>query len=262
VTEGQYARRKIFTLIGLYSPKGPDWANMGRSLVRGMLNSARGISDKDMSPEAQAARRISGFADLDGIEFVARIDIGTDASGDDKNEIRSAVTPDHRDYAQVMGAAVRRRRRSAAAHAAAQPARPMPAARRCGAGPPVARLGAVRGAAMRLRPRQKLFVERSLAALAIPRQHAGRGADRRGQDHHALRGHRRDDRGTAPRPACSPIATSSPRRTARSSPGSRRDVHLGRRRHREVLGRPGHLRHGADAARRPISPAMPRSICW
>lgn len=104
VLEGQYARRKIFTLIGLYSPKGPDWGNMGRSLVRGILNSARGISDKDMSPEAQAARRIGGFADLDGIEFVARIDVGTDANGDDKNEIRSAVTPDHKDYVQIMGA--------------------------------------------------------------------------------------------------------------------------------------------------------------
>lgn len=105
MTEGQYARRKIFTLIGLYSPKGPDWTNMGRSLVRGMLNSARRISDKDMSAEAQVARRISGFADLDGIEFIARIDMGTDANGDDKNEVRSAVTPDHRDYSQVMGAA-------------------------------------------------------------------------------------------------------------------------------------------------------------
>ncbi|WP_428546847.1 hypothetical protein [Profundibacter sp.] len=104
VLEGQYARRKIFTLIGLYSPKGPDWGNMGRSFVRGILNSARGISDKDMSPEAQAARRIGGFADLDGIEFVARIDVGTDANGDDKNEIRSAVTPDHKDYAAIMGA--------------------------------------------------------------------------------------------------------------------------------------------------------------
>ncbi len=103
VLEGQYARRKIFTLIGLYSPKGPDWGNMGRSLVRGILNSARGISDKDMSPEAQAARRIGSFSDLDGIEFVARIDVGTDANGDDKNEIRSAVTPDHKDYAQIMG---------------------------------------------------------------------------------------------------------------------------------------------------------------
>ncbi|PWS34579.1 hypothetical protein DFH01_23865 [Falsiroseomonas bella] len=103
VLEGPYAKRKIFTLIGLYSPKGPDWANMGRGLIRGILNSARGISDKDLSPQAQAARRISGFADLDGLEFIGRIDVGTDAGGEEKNEIRGAVTPDHRDYAQVMG---------------------------------------------------------------------------------------------------------------------------------------------------------------
>jgi hypothetical protein len=103
VLEGPYAKRKIFTLIGLYSPKGPDWAGMGRSFLRGMLNSARGISDKDVSPQAQAARRIGGFADLDGLEFVAKIEHGTDAGGETKNEIRMAVTPDHRDYAQVMG---------------------------------------------------------------------------------------------------------------------------------------------------------------
>jgi hypothetical protein len=103
VLEGPFARRKIFTLIGLYSPKGPDWGNMGRSLVRGMLNSARGISDKDNSPQAQAARRISGFADLDGLEFVARIDVGSDTNGEDKNEICSAVTPDHKEYAALMG---------------------------------------------------------------------------------------------------------------------------------------------------------------
>ena len=105
VLEGPYARRKIFTLIGLYSPKGPDWANMGRSLIRGMLNSARGISDKDLSAQAQAARRISSFADLDGLEFVAKVDIGTDTNGDEKNEVRAAVTPDHKEYAAIMGAA-------------------------------------------------------------------------------------------------------------------------------------------------------------
>lgn len=103
VLEGPYARRKIWSLIGLYSPKGPDWANMGRSFLRGILNSARGISDKDNSSEAQARRRIGGFSDLDGLEFVARIDIGQDTNGEDKNEVRSAVTVDHRDYAQVMG---------------------------------------------------------------------------------------------------------------------------------------------------------------
>jgi hypothetical protein len=120
VLEGPYAKRKIFTLIGLHSPKGPDWANMGRSFVRGMLNSAHGISDKDSSPRAQAARRISSFADIDGIEFVARIETGTDTNGEDKNEIRAAVTPDHKGYAAVWGA-------QPAAHATApapSPAKP------------------------------------------------------------------------------------------------------------------------------------------
>jgi hypothetical protein len=93
VLEGQYAKRKIWSLIGLYSPKGPDWANIGRSLIRGMLNSARGLSDKDVSPQGQAARRINGFADLDGIEFVARIDVSSDTNGDDKKEVRGAVIP-------------------------------------------------------------------------------------------------------------------------------------------------------------------------
>jgi hypothetical protein len=105
VLEGPYARRKIFSMIGLYSPKGPDWGNMGRALVRGILNSARGLSDKDVSPEAQNARRIAGFADLDGIEFVARIDVGTDTNGDPKNEVRGAVTRDHKDYATLLGGA-------------------------------------------------------------------------------------------------------------------------------------------------------------
>jgi len=103
VLEGPYARRKIWSMIGLYSPKGPDWANMGRSLLRGILNSARGISDKDKSPEAQARRRIAGFHELDGLEFVARIDVGQDTNGEDKNEVRAAVTPDHRDYAALTG---------------------------------------------------------------------------------------------------------------------------------------------------------------
>ena len=103
VLEGPYARRKIWSMIGLYSPKGPDWGNMGRGLVRGILNSSRGLSDKDSTPEAANARRISGFADLDGIEFVARIDVGADSNGDEKNDIRQAVTRDHKDYAAAMG---------------------------------------------------------------------------------------------------------------------------------------------------------------
>jgi len=103
VLEGQYAKRKIWSMIGLYSPKGPDWGNMGRGFMRGVLNSSRGLSDKDNSPEAQNARRISSFADIDGIEFVARIDVGTDSNGQDKNDIRQALTRDHKEYAAMMG---------------------------------------------------------------------------------------------------------------------------------------------------------------
>ena len=107
ILEGRFAKRVVFGLIGLYSPKGPDWTNMGRSFLRAILNSARGIAPADQSPQAQGARRIRGFADLDGIEFVARIDVEKDQNGDDKNVVKAAIQPDHKEYAQIMGAAVR-----------------------------------------------------------------------------------------------------------------------------------------------------------
>ncbi len=53
VLEGDYARRKVWSLIGLHSPKGPEWANMGRSFIKAILNSARGLDPKDSSQNAQ-----------------------------------------------------------------------------------------------------------------------------------------------------------------------------------------------------------------
>ena len=76
---------------------------MGRSFIKAILNSARGVSETDNSDKAQSARRINGLADLDGIEFVAKISTTKDQNGDDKNEIRFAITPDHKDYAKVIG---------------------------------------------------------------------------------------------------------------------------------------------------------------
>jgi len=57
----------------------------------------------DSSPAAQNARRISGFADLDGIEFLGKVDWDKDQNGQDKCVIKSAITPDHKDYAALMG---------------------------------------------------------------------------------------------------------------------------------------------------------------
>lgn len=107
VMEGPFARRKVWWNIGLYSAKGPTWGNMGRTFVRAALNSARNIHPGDNSPQAQAARRISGFGDLEGLEFVVRFDIEKDGRGEDKNTIKSVIEPDHKDYAAIMGVAPR-----------------------------------------------------------------------------------------------------------------------------------------------------------
>jgi hypothetical protein len=76
---------------------------MGRGFIRGLLNSARNVHPQDNSPQASAARRINGFVDLDGIEFIARVDIEKDGRGDDRNIVRLAVEPDSKEYAAFMG---------------------------------------------------------------------------------------------------------------------------------------------------------------
>ena len=100
ILEGEFARRKMWSNIGLQSPKGPNWGNMGRTFVRAALNSARNIRPQDNSPQAAAARRIAGFHELDGLEFVARIDVEKDGRGELKNVVKLAVEPDHPDYAR------------------------------------------------------------------------------------------------------------------------------------------------------------------
>ena len=105
VLDGPFARRKMWSLIGLYSAKGAEWTNMGRTFIKAILNSARGINPNDSSPAAQNARRISGFADLEGIEFVGKVDWDKDQNGQDKCVIKSAVTPEHKDYAAHMNGA-------------------------------------------------------------------------------------------------------------------------------------------------------------
>jgi hypothetical protein len=103
VLEGEFARRKIWSLIGLHSNKGPEWANIGRSFIKAILNSSKGFKESDVSEAARNARRIKSLADLDGIEFLAKITVAKDQNGNDKNEIKFAITPDHKDYAKLMG---------------------------------------------------------------------------------------------------------------------------------------------------------------
>ena len=105
VTAGPFAKRKMWSNIGLRSPKGPTWGQMGRSFIRAALNSARNVTPQDNSPQASAARRINSFADLDGIEFIARVDVEKDSKDEDRNVVKIAIEPDHKDYAALMGVA-------------------------------------------------------------------------------------------------------------------------------------------------------------
>ena len=123
VTAGPFAKRKMWSNIGLHSRKGPAWGQMGRSFIRAALNSARGILPQDNSPQAASARRIASFADLDGIEFIARVDVEKDGKGEDRNVVKIAIEPDHKDYA-----ALRSGNSGATIQAPAAPATPARAA--------------------------------------------------------------------------------------------------------------------------------------
>lgn len=101
ILEGPFARRKAWTNIGLYSPKGDAWANMGRGFIRAALNSARNIMPDDLSSNALAARCISDFSELDGLEFIVRIDQEKDSKDEWRNIIKCAIEPGHAGYSPV-----------------------------------------------------------------------------------------------------------------------------------------------------------------
>ena len=131
VTAGEHAKRKMWSNIGLHSRKGPTWGQMGRSFIRATLNSARNAHPQDNSPQAAAARRIQGFYELDGIEFLARVDIEKDGKGQDRNIVKIAVEPDHPDYARLMDVSPKNSGSgSSGAPAQAAPAYQAPAAQR------------------------------------------------------------------------------------------------------------------------------------
>ena len=79
-----------------YSPGRADLGPDGRSMIRGILNSACNVHPQDNTPQAASARRIQGFHELDGIEFLARVDVEKGCQGRDRNVVKLAIEPDHR----------------------------------------------------------------------------------------------------------------------------------------------------------------------
>lgn len=111
VDGGEFDRRKLWSnYVTSGVTEGHERAaNITRSRLRAMLESARGVMPADTSPEAIAARRANGWGDFDGIVFCAKIGIEQGAlkdkmagpqseRWDDKNVIKAVITPDEPHY--------------------------------------------------------------------------------------------------------------------------------------------------------------------
>lgn len=112
VTAGPFKGRKAWGWVGIAGngSEGHDkMVKISLSYIRGMWESGHGIDPTDDSPAAMAARQLSEWEDLDGLEFVARFKIeapkpytdertGETKTGKPKNTLQ-AVTPDDPDYA-------------------------------------------------------------------------------------------------------------------------------------------------------------------
>jgi len=99
---GKYDARKVWSLIGLHSEKGDKYREIGASFIRTILESAHAIDSKDKSREANKARTIKSFAELNGMEFIAQIEVKQDQNGNNKNQIRFAITKEHKEYSELM----------------------------------------------------------------------------------------------------------------------------------------------------------------
>lgn len=111
ILEGPHTRRRIYTRIGYkgrgVNDRGEDnYANRGRSLLRGILESARGIRAGDQSERARAERTVRSLGDLNGLELVVKIGIDKDRddpASEGRNVIVAAIGPDHAEYPRLMG---------------------------------------------------------------------------------------------------------------------------------------------------------------
>ena len=109
VVEGPYARRKFwqnFTVAGgTVGERGQSigW-KISKGQFRAMIDSALGLNPEDMSEAAKAKRVLRGLADLDGISFVAKIQIepSRNPAYKDANKLANVVTPDEPQYAAIM----------------------------------------------------------------------------------------------------------------------------------------------------------------
>ncbi|EEB55284.1 putative phage related protein [Wolbachia endosymbiont of Culex quinquefasciatus JHB] len=63
-------------------------------MIRSILESARNIHTNDTSEKAVLARKINSIADLNGLEFTAKVGIEANNTYGDRNRIATVITPE------------------------------------------------------------------------------------------------------------------------------------------------------------------------
>lgn len=100
ILSGEFEHRKIWSNIGLHSDNSPKYAEIGRSTIKAILDSAHSLHPADKSPEAEKQRTIKSFADIHGLVCLAEITIN-DKGDIPRNEIKtfiSCANPIYNDY--------------------------------------------------------------------------------------------------------------------------------------------------------------------
>ena len=135
VVEGPHARRKFWQMLtvsgGKVDEKGVSlgW-KITKSTIRAMIDSALDFDPADMSEATKAKRVLRGFADLNGITFIAKIKVETSDNPryGDSNKMDRVVLPNEQEWRKVMdgvdvpAAPSSGRKKAATANNAAAPA--------------------------------------------------------------------------------------------------------------------------------------------
>jgi len=109
VAEGPHARRKFWQNFCVQGGKVDEQGQsigwkISKSTFRAMIDSALGLNPEDMSEAAKAKRMLRGLSDLDGITFVAKIQIepNRNPAYKDANKLDHVVLPTAPEWQKVM----------------------------------------------------------------------------------------------------------------------------------------------------------------
>tara|TARA_Y100000114_G_C11755846_1_gene326823 strand:+ start:1458 stop:2084 length:627 start_codon:yes stop_codon:yes gene_type:complete len=105
IVGGQFDKRKVWHNIFVdgnkMSERGvPIAKEIGLRMLKSMIDSAKNLSSKDDTPEAQAARNLNGVNDLNGVSicFAIGIEKSNDPQYADKNKIKYVLTAESKGF--------------------------------------------------------------------------------------------------------------------------------------------------------------------